>query len=185
MRRRFAALGIIAALVATGSPAQSHEAAARCRQLGLLYPVCVAVDSVEQGAARTGVSAADYTDDGVLEIDLTDFAFAPRIVQVFDGQRIIFRNRNRFGGNRHSLASSDYGSDQRVLPIPGGGFGGGRAFQSGVLQPGESFIFDVRIATMDPRGYLPTGLGDQLIGFHCYIHGASQMSGVLRVLPRA
>lgn len=175
---------LIGALLLGALPASAYEGEVTCRRLGLLAPICDRIGQVESGAARLGASYADYTDDPVLVVEVRDFSFAPRIIQVYDGQRVIFRNTNRAGGNRHSLASSDLGSDQRVLPLPGGGFGGGRSFRSGLLQPGESFILDIRIATMDPRAYLPTGFGDYLIGFHCYVHGASQMSGIIRVLPR-
>lgn len=174
------ALGLISLL----TPALGHEGEVQCRRLGGLTPVCDRVGQVEQGLARAGVSYADLTDDPVLVIDVRDFSFAPRVFQIFDGQRVIFRNGNPMGGNRHSLASSDLGGDRPILPVPGGGFGGGRAFRSGLLQPGESFILDVRIATMDPEAYMPTGLGDYIIGFHCYVHGASQMNGYIRVLPR-
>jgi hypothetical protein len=164
--------------------ALGHELEARCREFGLLAPVCDGAREVEQGLARTGVSAADFTDDPVQEIEITDFYFAPRIVQVFDRTRIVFRNTNPTGGNRHSLSSSDLGSDHRVLPlIPE--FGAGQGFDSnGLLQPGDVFVLDIDIAAMDPVSYLPTGLGDYWIGYHCYVHGAAQMSGLIRVLPR-
>jgi hypothetical protein len=174
----------IAAMLATLTPAIAHEGEVQCRRLGGLAPICDRVGQLEDGLARSGVSYADLTDDPILVIDVRDFSFAPRVFQIFDGQRVVFRNGNPKGGNRHSLASSDLGGADPILPLPGSGFGGGRAFRSGLLQPGESFILDVNIPTMDPEAYMPTGLGDHIIGFHCYVHGASQMNGYIRVLPR-
>lgn len=180
--KRFALLAALALCApVTGS---AHELEARCRQLGQLAPMCTAIGEVENGLARTGISAADFTDDPTQTIEITDFYFAPRIVQVYDHTRIVFTNTNPVGGNRHSLSSSDLGSEGRVLPIAPE-FGAGRGFRSdGVLQPGDTFILDIDIAAMDPVSYLPTGLGDYLIGYHCYVHGAAQMSGLIRVLPR-
>lgn len=182
MRRVFAA--IAALLLCAPSSGGAHELEARCRELGMLAPMCDATRELEQGAARTGVSAADFTDDPGQQVEITDFYFAPRIVQVFDRTRIVFTNTNPLGGNRHSLSSSDLGSDGRVLPIAPE-FGAGRGFRSdGVLQPGDTFTLDIDIAAMDPVSYLPTGAGDYWIAYHCYVHGAAQMSGLIRVLPR-
>lgn len=175
------AFGALLGLVAA-TPSGAHELEARCRQFGIVAPVCNAVATLEQGSERTGVTFADLTDDPVFEIDIADFYFAPRIFQIYDGTRVIFRNANPVGGNRHSLSSSDLAGPTPIVPPRS--FGGGGAFRSGLLRPGDVFILDVYVARMDPRGPLPTGLGDHLIGFHCYVHGATQMSGLIRVLPR-
>jgi len=184
--RRRATIATAALLLAGLSPAaEAHEAADRCRQLGLLVPICTNVERLERGIQRTGVSVADYTDNVSQVVEIADFYFAPRIIQVFDESRVVFVNRNPEGGNRHSISSSDFGADERILPAPGFEFGAGRGFRSSAkLMPGDAFVLDIDIASMDPAAYLPTGFGDYYIGYHCYVHGASQMSGLIRVLPR-
>jgi hypothetical protein len=107
-----------------------------------------------------------------------------------DQQWVVWTNNNPPGGNRHSVASSDWGCDapsvlsscQPVLPVPGLAFGGGRAFKSpGPLQPGASFALYVDIAHMSPDAYVKVRDGTYLIAYHCYIHGAAQMQGMLVV----
>lgn len=178
-------IALVALAMLAPVAASAHEGADRCRQLGLLVPVCNGVEQAERGAQRMGASFADFTDNLTQTVDVADFYFAPRVIQVFDRSRVVLINRNSEGGNRHSVASSDFGSEDRILPVPGYEFGAGRGFKSsGALQPGEVFVLDIDIASMDPASYMPTGFGDYYIGYHCYVHGAAQMSGLIRVLPR-
>jgi plastocyanin len=146
------------------------------------------------GMERTlgGVSWDDFRATGGGEIEAANFYFAARVVLVHDGATLTWVNENPPGGNRHSVASSDWGCDpsgwtgpcQPVLPVPGANFGGGRAFKAPhPLQPGEEFRLTIDIASMNPAGYVALQNGNYLIPYHCYIHGAAQMSGLIVVTP--
>lgn len=136
---------------------------------------------IEEGLVRPGVSADDLRGDEIAMIEVADFYFAPRLAEVRDGQTVQITNTAPTGGNRHSVASADWGGGEPVLPVPGISFGGGAAFRSARLQPGTAFIFEIDLSTMDPNGYVALPGGDVLIPYFCYIHGASQMNGQLLV----
>lgn len=179
----WAAAAALAAGVPAGAPAHTlgEEADARCREAGVDASACALVRAAEEGLQRPGVSFGDFRDDGTADIEVADFYFGPRLAVVRDGQTVRFTNAVPPGGNRHSVSSADWGGPSPVLPAPLLGFGGGEAFRSGRLEPGDTFFLPVDVATMDPRGYVPLPSGDVLISYFCYIHGASQMSGQLLV----
>lgn len=181
MVRRVAVLVLLATLIPAAADTPADQLDRQCRDAGVPPIVCDAMLAAEHGAARAGVSFSDFTHDSNATIDIADFAFAPRLAIVHDQQMVAFTNRNRTGGNPHSVASDDIGSDSPVLPVPLASFGGGRAFRSGRLLPGEPFFLQVNLGTMDPRGYQVLPTGDVLISYHCYIHGSAQMNGQLLV----
>lgn len=175
---------LFAAMVApTHAAPNRDEVADACRGTGAPAVVCGLVIAAEDGLARPGLSFGDFSSSGERRVDLeiADFYFRPRLARVRDGQTIVLTNSNPAGGNRHSVSSSDWGGARPVLPGPVAGFGGGRAFRSGVLDPGATFTLAIDIATMNPEAYVPLPNGDHLISFFCYIHGSSQMSGQLLV----
>ena len=179
---------LLLAAAMTPAPAGplGEDVAARCRSAGVPQAACDVILPVEDGLARPGLTAGDYTEDGArVDLEIADFYFRPRVVRVRDGQTVVFTNTNPPGGNRHSLSSSDWGGNRPVLPGPIGGFGGGRAFGSGVLDPGATFTLEIDLATMDPEAYVPLPNGDHVISFFCYIHGSSQMNGQLVVTSGA
>jgi plastocyanin len=184
MRARRAWLCVV--LFALTAPSASagpldHELYTACVEAGAPEAGCATMRSVADGLERGGVSAGDFTGDGAVAIEVADFYFSPHLSVMRNGQTVVFTNTNRAGGNRHSVSSADLGGDEPVLPVPLGSFGGGRAFRSGRLEPGDPFVLTIDVATMDPRAYVPLPNGDYLIGFFCYIHGASQMNGQLLV----
>jgi len=176
---------LIAAVLASSTAVSAHtpfEAAyEECLSRGIASQLCAVILDAEAVAQRPGVSVADFTDDAGGAIEIADFYFAPRFSVVANGQTVSFRNSNRPGGNPHSVSSGDWGGSEPVLPVPVLGFGAGEGFRSGKLGPGEPFEVTVDVATLEPETYLLLPNGDALIGFHCYIHGASQMNGVLLV----
>lgn len=176
--RRLLPLALAIAVLPASAGTVGEEVARECRARGVPDEACDAIIAVEDGLARPGLTAGDLSDDGArVEIDVADFYFKPRLSLVRDGQTIVFRNDNPIGGNRHSLSSADWGGEEPVYPVPGPSFGGGRAFRSGVLDPGSTFTLELDMATMNPDAYFPLPNGDFLIGFFCYIHGAAQMNG--------
>jgi len=179
---RWPALLLALALTPASAGTLGEDAARECRARGVPRDVCDRILAIEDGLARPGASAGDLSGDGsTVELLIADFYFKPRLAIVRDGQTVVFRNNNAPGGNRHSFASADWGSNEPVYPIPVSSFGGGRAFRSGVLDPQTTFTLTIDVATMNPDAYLPLPNGDVVIGYFCYIHGASQMSGQLLV----
>jgi plastocyanin len=175
-----AALAIVASMFGVPN-ARAGELNRQCVEAGMDALACDAILTLETAAQRPGVSVDDFTGDDKASIQIADFYFAPRISLVRNGQTVSFANANPPGGNRHSVSSSDWGSTTPVLPIPVASFGGGRAFRSGRLGPGEPFTVLADVAALDPAAYLLLPNGDAIIGYHCYIHGAAQMNGVLVV----
>lgn len=147
---------------------------------------CQRIGDLTEGAfgglkrAGGGVTLADYRDDASGTVEVADFYFASRVMLLRDGQTVTFGNANPIGGNRHSVTSSDWGGGEPVLPVPGATFGGGAAFKR-ALQPGEQFSFGFDIAAMPAESYVALPENWFLVPYHCYIHGAAQMSAYVLV----
>lgn len=193
---RALALGLgLAALAAAALPAAGgplgDELADKCFALGLPdSTACEVAQGVLGGLERPGVSAGDFRGDPQVSIDAANFYFSPKFSVMHDKQWVVFTNENPPGGNRHSVASSDWGcapagwlgACQPVLPVPGDAFGGGRAFKAPApIQPEGQYALYIDTAHMDPRAYVDVGQGNYLVAYHCYIHGAAQMEGFLLV----
>lgn len=178
---RAALVAVLVAIAIAPAPSDAGALARACRDAGVDAAVCGAALAAETALERPGASADDFTADDVASVRIADFYFAPRVSIVRNRQTVTFINVNPPGGNRHSVISSDWGGTQPVLPIPVVGFGGGVAFRSGKLGPGEPFTVVADVAALDPAASVLLPNGDALIGYHCYIHGSAQMSGVLVV----
>jgi plastocyanin len=173
-------LMVVAAIAPATADTAGREAERACLDAGLDAGVCALLVEVEDGAARAGLSAGDFSDDPAAAVTIADFYFEPRLTMIRNGQTITFRNDNLPGGNPHSVSSADVGGDSPVL-APGGEFGGGRGFRSGRLAPGDPFFLTIDLATLDPAAYLVLPDGSALISYHCYVHGAGQMQGQIVV----
>ena len=171
-------------LPAVGAHTTQQEAVGFCVGKGAPGPVCNILNATFEGLKRPGVSAGDFTGKhhDVAVIDVADFYFAPRVAKVRDGQLVAFQNINLVGGNRHSVASSDWAGASPVLPIPGGAAGGGRGFSSGVLQPESALVLRIDLASIHPDAVVPLANDEYLIAYHCYIHTATVMQGQLIVV---
>ncbi|HEV8360998.1 MAG TPA: hypothetical protein VGR28_11140 [Candidatus Thermoplasmatota archaeon] len=137
-----------------------------------------------------GISYEDCRDNGAdgCNVEVANFYFASRVVVISDGQGIEFENENPPGGNRHSVMSSDLGCAMPdsgcvpVLPVPGANFGGGQGFAQ-ALPPGGSFELEIDLDELDPQAYVMLDDGTAVITYHCYIHGAATMNGIIVVAP--
>ncbi|MCA1814527.1 MAG: hypothetical protein LC624_11355 [Halobacteriales archaeon] len=168
-----------------------EEVADRCFELDPPDEApCEVAEGVFGGLERPGASFGDFRGDEAVALEAANFYFSPKVSVMHDQQWVVWENGNPPGGNRHSVASSDWGCDathalgdcQAVLPVAGLAFGGGRAFKATApLQPGGTFALYVDIASMDPDAYVQLQDGSYLITYHCYIHGAAQMQGQLIV----
>lgn len=203
-RRRIVAAGIGALMLASSSIASAAPHDPKTIALARLHAVCALasmdcsdadpiIDAVFAGLDRAGggVSYDDQRDtvDAPIDVAVGSYYFAPRVLQVDPGQIVRFVNTSGPGGNRHRVSSSDWGSVKNLgspqhaaFPVAGPLSFGGGSFSSGVLQPGDSWEWDMPARgerSPFPESGVPLGIDKVLIPYHCNLHGSGTMNGYL------
>lgn len=131
-----------------------------------------------------GVSYADERSASEVVVDVGNFYFAPRVLQVDADQTVIFRNTSVVGGPRHKLVSSDPLGARPVLPVPGPlSFGGGCGWASPTMLGGDDWplVLSDPVDAQCGSALSAPSFDKVIVPYHCNIHGASQMSGYLVV----